>query len=173
MADPQVPTDHEPDPASFARWDQKPALSTRGMVLAVVIPVLIAAAAFGVVSLVSRGSETQATAIKVPTSGWIRGQAGGSDTIRGALSVDQRRCVYLKADDGQEVWPVWPAGYYARIDSSRHVSLYDGSDHLVARDGEQVQATGIHTSPAAFSGETCLPGDGDVAVVQSEVTRVG
>jgi hypothetical protein len=142
------------------------------MVLAVVIPVLIAAAAFGVVSWASHGSETAATAIKVPTGDWIPGQPGGATPIRGTLSVDKRRCVYLKAAGG-EVWPVWPAGYRARLDDAGRVSLYDGKDHLVARAGEGVQATGILTSPDTFAGEPCLPADGQVAVVQSEVNRLG
>ena len=164
-------TQPETEPA-YARWDQTPALGRRGMVLAVVIPVLIAAAAFGVVSLVSRGSETAATAIKVPTGDWIPGQPSGSTSIQGTLSVDSRRCVYLQGTDG-EIWPVWPAGYRARLDDTGKVSLYDGKDHLVARDGEGVQAKGIFTTPANFAGETCLPSNDEVAVVQSEVTRVG
>ncbi|WP_028642678.1 hypothetical protein [Nocardioides sp. URHA0020] len=158
--------------AGFAHWDQKPALGRRGMILAVVVPVLIAAAAFGVVSLVSEGSETAATAIKVPTNSWIAGQPSGSTPIQGTLAVDSRRCVYLDGPDG-EVWPVWPAGFRARLDSTGKVSLYDGADHLVARDGEGVRATGVLSSPTAFAGETCLPSDDEVAVVQSEVTRVG
>ena len=162
-------TETEP---TYARWDQTPALGRRGMVLAVVIPVLIAAAAFGVVSYVSRDSDTAATAIKVPTGDWIPGQASGSTSIQGTLEVDERRCVYLEGTKGK-VWPVWPAGYRARLDSSGKVSLYDGKDHLVARDGEGIQASGIFTSPDSFAGETCLPSDDQVAVVQSEVTRVG
>lgn len=158
--------------AGYSHWDQKPALGRRGMILAVVIPVLIAAAGFGVVSLVSRDSETAATAIKVPTSGWIEGQEGGSTTIQGALAVDGRHCVYLQNPSG-EIWPVWPAGYRARLDAEGKVSLYDGDDHLVARDGEGVKASGIYTSSDAFSGEPCLPSGDDVAVVQSEVTRIG
>lgn len=142
------------------------------MVLAVVIPVLIAAAAFGVVSWVSEGSDTAATAIKVPTGEWIPGQPSGSTAIRGTLAVDGRHCVYLKNPTG-EIWPVWPAGFRARLDANGKVSLYDGKDHLVARDGEDIQATGTTTSPAAFAGETCLPSNDDVAVVESEVTRLG
>ena len=142
------------------------------MVLAVVIPVLIAAAGFGVVSLVSRGSDTAATAIKVPTGDWIPGQPTGSTTIQGTLAVNAQHCVFLKNPSG-ELWPVWPAGFQARLDSNGKVSLYDGKDHLVARDGESVQATGTMTSPAAYAGETCLPSNDDVAVVQSEVTRIG
>jgi hypothetical protein len=158
--------------AGYAHWDQQPALGRRGMILAVVIPVLIAAAAFGVVSIVSHGSETAATAIKVPTGEWIPGQPGGSTTIQGDLAVDGRRCVYLQNPAG-EIWPVWPAGFRARLDANGKVSLYDGKDHLVARDGEGIQATGTLTSPAAYAGETCLPSNDDVAVVQSEVTRIG
>ena len=156
----------------YTRWDQRPALGTRGLVLAVLVPVLLAAGGFGVVSLLSRGSDTAATAIRVPTSDWIPGQTGGTDLIRGTLSVDERHCVYLQAEEGR-VWPVWPAGYRGRLDGAGHVSLYDGGDHLVARDGEGVQAKGIYTSPSSFTGETCLPSDGEVAVVQSDVTRVG
>ena len=164
-------TDPETEPG-YARWDQTPALGRRGMVLAVVIPVLIAAAAFGVVAYVSRGSETAATAIKVPTGDWIPGQPTGSTSIQGTLSVNAQRCVFLKNPSG-EIWPVWPAGFRARLDSKGKVSLYDGKDHLVARDGEGVQAKGMFTSPANFAGETCLPADDEVAVVQSEVTRLG
>jgi hypothetical protein len=158
--------------AGYAHWDQKPALGRTGMILAVVIPVLIAAAAFGVVSWVSEGSDTAATAIKVPTGEWIPGQPSGSTPIQGTLAVDGRHCVYLKNPAG-EIWPVWPAGFRARLDANGKVSLYDGKDHLVARDGEGVQARGTTTSPAAYAGETCLPSNDDVAVVESEVTRVG
>ena len=164
-------TDAEPQQA-YAHWDQPPALGRRGMILAVVIPVLIAAAAFGVVTLVSEGTDTAATAIKVPTGDWIPGQPSGSEAIQGTLAVNAQHCVYLQNPAG-ELWPVWPAGYRARLDAEGKVSLYDGKDHLVARDGESVQAKGIFTSPANFAGETCLPANDEVAVVQSEVTRIG
>jgi hypothetical protein len=162
----------ETESQAYAHWDQKPALGRRGMILAVVIPVLIAAAGFGVVTLVSEGSDTAATAIKVPTNSWKPGQSGGSETIQGTLAVNAQRCVYLKNPSG-ELWPVWPGGYRARLDSNGKISLYDGKDHLVARDGESVQATGIFTTAANFAGEPCLPANEQVAVVQSEVNRIG
>lgn len=167
--------EHAPEEvaSSYDRWDQRPALGRRGLVTMVVVVVLIAAAAFGLVALVSQGSQTQASAIKVPTSSWIPGQDGGAARISGTLDVDERRCIYLHTADGGEIWPVWPAGFQARLDDAGKVSLYDRSDRLVARDGEQIQASGIFTSPAPFAGETCLPPDGEVAVVQSEVTRLG
>ncbi|MBA2953994.1 hypothetical protein GON03_06655 [Nocardioides sp. MAH-18] len=158
--------------SGYSRWDQKPALGRRGMVLAVVIPVLIAAAAFGVVSLVSRGSESTATTIRVPTSEWIPGQDAGDALIVGVIAVDDHRCVYLQGSEGR-LWPVWPAGFRGKLDEAGHVTLYDGGDNVVGRDGDRVQASGSYSPPAAYAGEPCLPDDGgEVAAVQSEVTRV-
>ncbi|MEP9361860.1 hypothetical protein ABLE68_02770 [Nocardioides sp. CN2-186] len=159
--------------SSFDRWSQPPVIGTRGLVLAVLVPVLLAAGAFGIVSWKSEGTETQATVIRVPTGDWIPGQAVGTETIRGALSVDSRQCVYLETEDAKELWPVWPAGFIARLGSDGKVSLYDGKDHLVARDGETIQASGTFTSASAYVGEPCLPSDDKVAAVQSEVTAVG
>jgi hypothetical protein len=166
-------SEQEPEKdTGYASWDQTPAVGRRGLVLAVVVPVLIAAAAFGVVSLVSRGSETAATAIRVPTGDWIPGQTVGSTAIQGTLEVDSRHCVYLQSPEG-EIWPVWPAGFRARLDDAGKVSLYDGDDHLVARDGEGVRATGTLTPSAAYNGDACLADEDQVAVVQSEVARAG
>ena len=53
------------------------------------------------------------------------------------------------------------------------MGLYDGTDRLVARDGQTIQVSGVRASSAAFAGEACLPDSGDVAVVQSDVTVVG
>ncbi|MFC7495159.1 MULTISPECIES: hypothetical protein [unclassified Nocardioides] len=169
MADP-TPGQQDEAHAGYASWDQRPALGRRGMVVMVGVVVVIAAAAFGIVSLVSRGSDTQETAIRVPTSGWIDGQEVGSETIVGTLSVDDSRCVYLEGDGGQQVFPVWPAGFYGRLDGANQVRLYDGKDELVARDGASIQASGTFQSAAQYAGEPCVPEEGDVAVVQSEVT---
>ncbi|MBZ5740198.1 hypothetical protein [Nocardioides mangrovi] len=165
--------DEDLQEGSYLHWEQKPVIGRRGLVLAVVVPVLIAAAAFGVVSWVSEGSQTQATTTRVPTSSWKPGQTGGSQTIRGQLSLDAQKCVYLADVAGQQVWTVWPAGYYARIDASGRVSLYDGGDHLVAREGETVQASGQLTDPTPYEGQGCVPSTGQVAVVQSDATKVG
>jgi len=157
--------------SGYSRWDQQPALGRRGMVLAVVIPVLVAAAAFGVVSLVSRDSGSTAISIKVPTSDWKPGQDGGSSLISGVLSIDRDRCVYLQATEGR-LWPVWPAGYRGKLDEAGHVTLYDGGDNVVGRDGERLQATGTFGPPTVNAGEPCLPPNGgEVAMVQSAVTR--
>ena len=158
--------------SSHPSWDQKPALGRRGMVLAVLIPVLIAAAGFGAGVVIARGSETTGTVVRLPQSEWIPGQGGDQALIQGVLSVDENRCVYLGSTDGR-LWPVWPAGYRAKLDEAGHVTLYDGSDKVVGRDGEELRAGGGYYPASRYVGEPCLPGDGaEVAVIQSEVTRV-
>jgi hypothetical protein len=158
----------------YDRWSRPAALSPRGYVLAVLIPVLIAAAGFGALSLIDHSSDSGGGAtVRLPTSDWIPGQGGGSSRIQGTLNSDEHRCVYLETADHQELWPIWPAGYIGKVDGEGRVSVYDGKDELVARDGQQVLASGSFTSASTYSGEACLPSDGDVAVVQSTVTAVG
>ena len=164
--------EQEPEHSGYDRWDQRPVLGTWGLVLAVVIPVLIAAAGFGIVSAISSGTDTATDAVRVPTSDWIPGQPGGTTTITGTLALDDHDCVYLDTPTGQ-VWPVWPAGFRARLDGSGTVSLYDGRDQLVAREGEGVQAQGASVPASTYAGRPCVPTSGDVAVVRSEVNRVG
>lgn len=168
---PEAP-EQEPLGSGYDRWDQRPALGTRGLVLAVVIPLLLAAAGFGVVAAISSGTDTATGSVRVPTSDWIPGQAGGSATITGTLALDDHDCVYLDGPGGQ-VWPVWPAGFRARLDSVGKVSLYDGRDHLVAREGEGIQAQGAVVPASTYAGRSCVPTSGDVAVVRSEVNRLG
>lgn len=157
--------------SGYSRWDQQPALGRRGMVLAVVIPVLIAASAFGVVALVSRDSEPTATTVRVPTSEWIPGQGGGQAMITGVLAVDDRRCIHLEGPEGP-IWPIWPAGFRGKLDEAGHVTLYDGGDNVVGRDGDRLEAAGSYSPPAAYAGEPCVPDEGEIAIVQSEVERV-
>ncbi len=151
----------------------EPALSRRGYLLAAVIPVLIAAIAFAVVLTVDHTKETGAeTTIRVPTSDWIPGQDGGETLIQGTLALDTRRCVYLDSTEQGRIWPVWPAGYTARISDEGKVSLYDGKNDLVGREGQRLQMAGDYTAPGGYAGEPCLPTDGQVAAVQSEVTAL-
>ena len=158
--------------SSYHRWDQPPALGRRGMVLALLIPVVIAAVGFGIVVLNARGSETTGTVVRLPQSEWIPGQGGDQALIQGVLSVDENRCVYLGSADGR-LWPIWPAGYRAKLDEAGHVTLYDGSDNVVGRDGEELRASGGYQPASRYDGEPCVPTDGaQVAVIQSEVDRV-
>ena len=158
--------------SGYQRWDQPPALGRRGMILAVLIPVLVAMVGFGAVVLNARGSETTGTVIRLPQSEWIPGQGGDDALIQGVLSVDEDRCVYLASDDGR-LWPVWPAGYRARLDGAGHVTVYDGGDKVVGRDGDELRAGGGYRPAGAYAGEPCVPTDGaEVAVIQSEVSQV-
>jgi hypothetical protein len=169
LADQERPAGGAPaEPETYDRWSRRQALSGRGYVLAVLIPLLIAAAGFGLVSLVASGNDS-ATRVRVPTSDWIPGQPTGSTRIEGQLTSDSRHCVYLQSADGTQVWPVWPAGYYGELDSQGNVSLYDDKHQLVARSGQRVQASGATVSSAGYTGEACLPDDKDVELVQSEV----
>ena len=93
--------------------------------------------------------------------------------LQGTLEVDEERCLYLADASGAQTWVIWPAGYTARINDDGLVGLYDGSDRLVARDGQTIQMSGARASSAAYVGEACLPDSGDVAEVRSYVTVVG
>jgi hypothetical protein len=166
----------EQEPA-YDRWSRPHALSNRGYVLAVLVPVLVAAAAFGVVSLVSEGDEPtiSGTSVRLPVSGWAPGAGGDAALIEGVLRVDSDQCVYLESgQDGDQpgkVWPVWPAGYRAVLDHNR-MTLLDADGHTVATDGDHVQMGGGYAPAGNYATEPCLPDSGDVAVVQSDVTVV-
>ena len=164
------PAGEHPEQQPYDRWSRPQALSRRGDVLALLVPLLVAAAAFGLVAVFASGDSGGASQVRVPTSDWIPGQAGGSTRIEGQLTSDAKHCVYLRTADGQDLWPVWPAGYTGRLDDQGNVSVYDGQDQLVAREGSRVLASGSPASAAGYTGEACLPDDGKVVLVQSEVT---
>jgi hypothetical protein len=160
----------------YDRWSRPQALSNRGYVLAVAVPVLLAAAAFGVVSLVSAGDDVRSgVSVHLPVSGYAPAGGGGSAVIEGVLSVDADHCAYLAPVPGSgapaKVWPVWPAGYHATLDHNR-LSLYDDHDKSVAVDGDHVRMTGGSAPVGNFASEPCLPDTGDVPVVQSDVEVV-
>jgi hypothetical protein len=160
------PTD--PEQPVYDRWSRPQALSNRGYLLAVLVPVLIAAAAFGVVSLVSSGDETaRGVSVHLPVSGLTAG-SGGDTVIEGVLDLDANDCVYLDSN-GTKVWPVWPAGYHASIDNGR-LSLFRANDTTaIAVDGSHVRMSGATAPVGNFATEPCLPDSGDVAVVESDV----
>jgi hypothetical protein len=169
------PTD--PDQPVYDRWSRPQALSNRGYLLAVLVPVLIAAAAFGVVALVSAGDETgSGVTVRLPVSGWAPGSGGDSALIEGVLGVDADHCVFLTptvrgGNEPNRVWPVWPEGYHARLNGNR-LSLYDQDDEVVAVDGDHVRMGGSAAPAGNFAAEPCLPHSGTVAVVQSAVEVV-
>ncbi len=155
---------------SYDRWSRPDALSKRGYVLAILVPVLVAAAAFGVVSLIAAGDDAgSGTTVRLPVSGWA-GDAGDDDgaPLQAVLAVDDERCVYLDTDRG-EVVAAWPVGYHATLDHNR-LRLYDADDDEVAQDGDRVQVSGNYLPAGTFSTEPCVPDSGEVFAVQSEVT---
>jgi hypothetical protein len=169
------PTEEGPQEPAYDRWSRPDALSKRGYVLAVVVPVLIAAAGFGVVSLVSAGDETaRGVTVRLPVSGWAPGSSGGDALIQGTVRIDADHCVYLGTEEGAQgtadkVWPVWPAGFRATREGGA-VTIFDPDGHAVARSGDTVRMGGGYGPAGTFQGQPCLPDDGEVAIVQSEVT---
>lgn len=155
----------------YDRWSRPDALSKRGYILAILVPVLVAAAGFGIVSLVSAGHEAgSGTTVRLPVSGWA-GASGDGAALEGVLALDADRCVYLDTGRG-EVVPVWPAGYHATLDHNR-LRLLDGDDDEVAQDGDRIQVSGGSIPAGTFSSEPCVPDTGDVFAVQSDVTVLG
>jgi hypothetical protein len=162
--------DEEQEPR-YDRWSRPQALSRRGYVLAVVVPLLIAACAFGLVSLfASDESDLHGTSVRLPVSGYAP-EGGGDAAIRGALRLDDQECVYLQSEQGSgdgRLYVVWPAGFKATRDGGR-VSLYDENGKEIAQDGDYLTASGSYAPAGTFAGEPCLPSDGEVAVVESGV----
>jgi hypothetical protein len=161
---------------AYDRWSRPDALSRRGYILAVLIPLLIAACAFGVVSLVASDDQgLSGTTVRLPESGYAPTSAGDGALIQGVLRLDADHCVYLQSgQDGAapgRVVPVWPAGYKASREGER-LTVYDAQGKVVAHDGDELRTSGGFTSVGTFVGEPCLPATGDVAVIQSDVTVV-
>ena len=161
MADEQEP--------QYDRWSRPAALSTRGYVLVALVPLLIAAIAFGAVTLfASDEPELTGTSVQLPTSSWKPGQDSDGALVHGVLRMDDEHCVYLESGTDR-VYAVWPAGWRATRDGEL-LSVYDGDLRVVARDGDMVSFSGGLVPVQTYTGEPCLPDSGDVAAVQSEVT---
>lgn len=168
-----MPEQGEHQEPAYDRWSRTNALSRRGYVLVVLIPVLIAAGGFGVLSLVaSDDNAISGTTVRLPEAGYAPTNAADGAQIQGVLRMDADHCVYLEsgqdgADPGRVV-PVWPGGYEASREGSR-LTIYDAQGTIVAHDGDEVRMSGGFTATGTFSGEPCLPETGDVAVIQSSV----
>lgn len=159
---------------TYDRWSRPQALSNRGYLVALLVPVLVAALGFGVVSWVSAGDEAPSgTTVRLPTSGWQEGDGGGGAQVEGILRVDDDQCAYLESgQDGAQpgrVYVVWPEGFRAKLDRNR-MTLYDAGGRAIAQDGDLVSATGGYAPAGSFTGQACLPESGRVATVQSDVT---
>ncbi|MCW2774986.1 MAG: hypothetical protein JWN91_3312 [Nocardioides sp.] len=167
---------HEhPEPA-YDRWSRPNALSRRGYVLAVLIPLVVAACAFGLVSLIaSDDNGISGTTVRLPESGYAPTNAGDGAQIQGVLRLDSDHCVYLEAgQDGADpgrVVAVWPAGYKASREGER-LTIYDAQGKVLAHDGDEIRTSGEFADAGTFAGEPCLPETGEVAVIQGSVEIV-
>jgi hypothetical protein len=173
------PQDGDRDRPAYDRWSRPPALGRRGYVLAVLVPIMVAACGFGLVSVfASNESELHGTSVRLPVAPYGPGAGNPAGVpIAGTLGVDGDNCVYLDPDPGTgagtgPLYVVWPAGFKATLDAGR-LSLYDADEHEIARDGEHVQAQGELVPSSTYATEQCVPEGGQVAVVESEVLVTG
>jgi hypothetical protein len=158
---------------TYDRWSYPQALSSRGYVLAVAVPVLVAALAFGVIALVAAGDDAQSgTTVRLPVAGYAPTSADQGTPVEGYLRVDDDQCVYLQptergGNEADQIWAVWPAGYRAILDHNT-VTLYDADDRAVAEEGDKLSAFSTTVSVNTTSAEPCLPDTGDVVLLQSD-----
>jgi len=153
----------------FDRWSRPDALSWRGYALVVLVPIVIAAIAFGAIALfASEEPDVRGTTVFLPTSDWEPGNGGDGALFEGVLRMDQQHCIYLETGTGN-TYAVWPAGWRATREGEL-LNLYDADGARVARDGDTISAGGGAHPVETYAGEPCLPEDGEVAVVQGEVS---
>jgi hypothetical protein len=153
---------------------ERRALSTRGYIVAGVVPVLIAAGLFGLVAWNYDGSDIQGEAAPLLVLSWKPGQEAGSDPIAGVLEQDDAGCPVLTTA-GESLAVVWPAGYSARVSPGGTLTVFDPADEAVVRADQELRATGTVAAAGdlPIAGKPCAPTDGQVAEIQSEVQVVG
>jgi hypothetical protein len=160
------------DQEQFDRWSRPPALSRRGYVLVVLVPVLIAAVGFGAIVLfASDEPELRGTTVQLPTSDWQPGDDTALAEIQGVLRLDDASCVYLETGT-DDVYVVWPAGWRATREGTA-LTLYDADTQVVAEGGDAITTSGAVQPVETYLGEPCLPDDGEVAAVQGDVIVLG
>lgn len=151
-----------------------------GAIAATVIAVGAVAVGGGALSLgprdgslagASNGPSESSTPVDLPTNGWEPGDPAFEALISGTLALDEKGCVFLDHPGyGTRTYVAWPAGYTATTDPDGRVTLRAPDGAAVARTGDEVTMAGGY-GPAPKDPHRCLSGSGEVAYVQSEVTR--
>ncbi|HTW18111.1 MAG TPA: hypothetical protein VMF51_23500 [Nocardioides sp.] len=169
MSDQQADQQVGPDPSYGRR-----ALSTRGYVAAVVVPVVIAAALFGLVVWNYDDADVEGSTAPLLVSAWQPGQDDGGEQIVGVLEQGDRNCPVLSSADGSLV-VAWPAGYSARVSAGGTLTVYDPGNAVAVREGQEIRAVGslVDAEGSEFVGRPCAPETGRIAAIQSEVQVVG
>jgi hypothetical protein len=159
----------------YDRFVPTQALSRRGYILWALVPFVLAAIGFTVVSLIAHDKGTGGFAVRLPISGGATDTGSAGDhRVAGQLETDGQHCVFLQPSNGTgpQVWPVWPIGYSATL-SGTHLSMTDRHGNEVAQSGQIVTISGAYTSAKDYPSEPCLPKDGQVFVIDSPVTAIG
>lgn len=154
--------------ASYGRH----ALSTRGYVIVGIVPILIAAALFGLVVWNYDDTDIQGESAPLLASSWRPGQPAGGEQVVGVLQADDEGCPVLASGD-DTVAVAWPAGYSARVSPGGTLTVYDPDGGVVARVDQEIRATGELVDASSYVGKPCDPDTGQVAAIQSEVQVVG
>jgi len=166
------PVSHEEPQEQYDRWSRPAALSRRGYVLAVLVPLLVAALAFGAVTLfASDEPDLRGTTVLLPASSWKPGQDAGTEVLQGVLRMDDAHCAYVETGQGN-VYAVWPAGWRATREGDA-LTVYDTNTKPVAVGGDAISTGGESVPVETFDGEPCLPDDGEVFAIQGSVTVAG
>lgn len=167
-----APESATPQPPDLSRKTLTPI----GYTIVAVIPILIAAIGFTILHF-NYNPEDVVTGTRVPimTSAWRDGDAGGSDTIEGVLSLGSDECVHLTTPDGTDLSVVWPFDFEATYDPPTpeqpdRLKLYDTDRTIAARAGDTIRAQGTLGDVGQYVGQTCAPPSGtQVAFVQSPI----
>lgn len=152
----------------------KPALSTRGYVVAAVVPVLIAAGLFGLVVWNYDDADVQGSTAPLLVSSWKPGQETGGEQVVGVLEADDDGCPVL-VTDSTELPVAWPAGWSARVSAGGTLGIYDPDGKQAVRVDQEVRATGdlVEAAGSPYAGRPCAPTTGSIAEIQSAVSVVG
>jgi hypothetical protein len=159
----------------YDRFTPTQALSRRGYILWALVPFVLAAIGFTIVSVIAHDKGTGGFAVRLPISGGAADTGSpGDHQVAGQLETDDQHCVYLQPSNGSgsPVWAVWPIGYTATLSGS-HLSMTDRHGNEVAQSGQIVTISGAYTSAKDYPSEPCLPQTGQVFVIDSPVTAVG
>lgn len=169
MTDQQADQAVGPDPSYGRR-----ALSTRGYVAAVVVPVVIAAALFGLVVWNYDDADIEGSTAPLLVSSWQPGQDNGGEQVVGVLEKGDQDCPMLSSADGS-LAVAWPAGYSARISAGGTLTIYDPGNDVAVRAGQEIRAIGslVDAAGSEYVGRPCAPEAGQIAAIQSEVQVVG
>lgn len=159
--------EREPQPPDLERR----VLTPLGYAVAVAVPLVIAAVGIFVLFL-NYDDEDLVDGQRVPilTSDWRPGQGGDGAQLSGEVTLTGDGCVTVG-----DTFVVWPQDYEVtvqKVGDGEQVKVYDPDRRIVARGGDDIEASGGSAPLGSYAGRPCAPASGDVFLIQSDVTVV-